>query len=209
MSSESTNKLQNNFLREIIAGHVKAGTYGGRVATRFPPEPNGYPHLGHACTICLNFGLAEDFGGACNLRYDDTNPETESLEFVAAMEDAVRWLGYEPANIYFASDYFEQFYEWAVELVKKGLAYVDSQSSEEIRANRGTVTEPGVNSPYRSRPVEESLRLLDEMRRGEHPDGSHVLRAKIDMADDNMLLRDPLMYRIRRQQRLFAVGGMD
>ncbi|MCH7640044.1 MAG: glutamine--tRNA ligase/YqeY domain fusion protein [Bacteroidetes bacterium] len=206
MSSESTNKLQNNFLREIIAGHVKAGTYGGRVATRFPPEPNGYPHLGHACTICLNFGLAEDFGGACNLRYDDTNPETESLEFVAAMEDAVRWLGYEPANIYFASDYFEQFYEWAVELVKKGLAYVDSQSSEEIRANRGTVTEPGVNSPYRSRPVEESLRLLDEMRRGEHPDGSHVLRAKIDMADDNMLLRDPLMYRIRRDAHHYRRG---
>ena len=206
MSSVSTNKLQNNFLREIIAGHVEAGTYGGRVTTRFPPEPNGYPHLGHACTICLNFGLAEDFGGACNLRYDDTNPETESLEFVAAMEDAVRWLGYEPANIYFASDYFEQFYEWAVELVKKDLAYVDSQSEKEIRRNRGTVMEPGVNSPYRDRPVEESLRLLDEMRRGEHPDGSHVLRAKIDMADDNMLLRDPLMYRIRRDAHHYRRG---
>ena len=206
MSSESTNKRQNNFLRQIIAGHMEAGTYGGRVATRFPPEPNGYPHLGHACTICLNFGLAEDFGGACNLRYDDTNPETERLEFVAAMADAVRWLGYEPANIYFASDYFEQFYEWAVELVNKDLAYVDSQSGEEIRRNRGTVTEPGVNSPYRDRPVEESLRLLDEMRRGEHPDGSHVLRARIDMADDNMLLRDPLMYRIRRDAHHYRRG---
>jgi len=207
MARERNDKRPNNFLREIIAGHTKAGTYGGRVATRFPPEPNGYPHLGHACTICLNFGLAEDFGGACNLRYDDTNPETERLEFVAAMEDAVRWLGYEPANIYFASDYFEQFYEWAVELVSKGLAYVDSQSGEEIRRNRGTVTEPGTNSPFRDRPVEESLRLLDEMRRGEHADGSHVLRAKIDMADDNMLLRDPLMYRIRRDAHHYRRGN--
>ena len=207
MSSESKTKRPNNFLREIISGHMEAGTYGGSVLTRFPPEPNGYPHLGHACTICLNFGLAEDFGGICNLRYDDTNPETERLEFVAAMEDAVRWLGYEPANIYFASDYFEQFYEWAVELVNKGLAYVDSQSGEEIRANRGTVTEPGVNSPYRDRPVDESLRLLDEMRRGEHADGTHVLRAKIDMANDNMLLRDPLMYRIRRDANHYRRGN--
>ncbi len=207
MSSETTDPRVNNFLREIIKADIEAGTYGGRVATRFPPEPNGYPHLGHAQTICLNFGLAKDFGGTCNLRYDDTNPETENPEFVAALEDAVRWLGFEPAEICFASDYFEQFYEWAVDLVKKGLAYVDSQSGDEIRTNRGTVTEPGVNSPFRDRSVEENLRLLDEMRLGKHPDGSHVLRAKIDMADDNMLLRDPLMYRIRRGAHHYRRGS--
>lgn len=188
---------QSNFLREIVARDVAAGLHGGRVATRFPPEPNGYPHLGHAQSICLNFGLARDFGGTCNLRFDDTNPETERPEFVAALEDAVRWLGFAPAEVRFASDYFEQLYDWAVLLVEKGLAYVDSQAESEIRTHRGTVTEPGVASPYRSRPVAENLRLLDEMRRGLHPDGSHVLRAKIDMADPNMKLRDPLLYRIR------------
>ncbi len=201
----------SNFLREIIAADVAADTYGGRVATRFPPEPNGYPHLGHAQSICLNFGLAEEFGGLTNLRYDDTNPEAESMEFVAALEDAVRWLSFDPAEIRFASDYFEQLYEWAVELVEKGLAYVDSQSEDEIRANRGTVTEPGTPSPFRDRTVAENLRLLDEMRQGEHPDGSHVLRAKIDtmfgpMAHPNMKLRDPLMYRIRRDAHHYRRG---
>jgi glutaminyl-tRNA synthetase len=196
----------SNFLRELIARDVAAGTYGGRVATRFPPEPNGYPHIGHAQSICLNFGLAEEFGGTCNLRYDDTNPETESPEYVAALEEAVRWLGFEPARILFASDYFEQLYEWAQVLVRKGLAYIDSQTEEEIRAARGTVTEPGVESPYRDRPVEENLRLLDEMRRGVHPDGAHVLRARIDMESPNMKLRDPIMYRIRRDAHHYRRG---
>ncbi len=207
MSSENTTRRANNFLREIIAGHMADGTHGHRIATRFPPEPNGYPHLGHAQTICLNFGLAKEFGGTCNLRYDDTNPETEDTEFVAALEDAVRWLGFDPAEICFASDYFEQFYAWAVELVEKDLAYVDSQSGDDIRKNRGTVTQAGVDSRYRTRPSEESVRLLAEMRRGEHPDGSHVLRAKIDMANDNMLLRDPLMYRIRRDAHHYRRGS--
>ncbi len=202
----SSDAPKSNFLYDLVAADVEAGVHGGRVVTRFPPEPNGYPHIGHAQSICLNFGLAEAFGGVTNLRYDDTNPEAESLEFVEALEDAVRWLGFEPNEIRFASDYFEQLYAWAVELVAKGLAYVDSQTEEEIRAGRGTVTEPGTESPYRDRPVEESLRLLDEMRRGEHPDGSHVLRAKIDMAHPNMKLRDPLMYRIRRDAHHYRRG---
>ncbi len=203
---ESNAGPRNNFLREVIAADVAAGRYGGRVAMRFPPEPNGYPHLGHAQSICLNFGLAREFGGSCNLRYDDTNPETESPEYVAALEDAVRWLGFEPAEVLFASDYFEQLYEWATELVDRGLAYVDSQSEEEIRTNRGTVTVPGVDSPYRTRPAHESLRLLEEMRRGDHPDGAHVLRARIDMAHPNMKMRDPLMYRIRRDAHHYRRG---
>ncbi|MFN3596769.1 MAG: glutamine--tRNA ligase/YqeY domain fusion protein [Rubricoccaceae bacterium] len=193
----------SHFLREIVARDVAERRDGGRVATRFPPEPNGYPHIGHAQSICLNFGLAADFGGTCVLRYDDTNPETERHEFVEALEDAVRWLGFAPAEIRFASDYFEQLYAWAQDLVRRGLAYVDSQSEDAIRAGRGTVTEPGTPSPFRDRAPEESLRLLEEMRRGEHPDGAHVLRARIDtehgpMAHPNMKLRDPVMYRIRR-----------
>jgi glutaminyl-tRNA synthetase len=196
----------SNFIRDIVAADTAAGTYGGRVALRFPPEPNGYPHLGHAKTICLNFGLAEEFGGTCTLRYDDTNPETESPEYVAALEDAVRWLGFDPAAVRFTSDYFEQLYDWAVGLVERGLAYVDSESEEQIRARRGTVTEPGTNSPYRDRTPEENLRLLDEMRRGLHPDGAHVLRARIDMASPNMKLRDPLMYRIRRDAHHYRRG---
>ncbi len=195
----------SNFLREIIAADVEAGTYD-RIVTRFPPEPNGYPHLGHAQSICLNFGLAEEFGGQTFLRFDDTNPETESEEYARALEDAVRWLGFEPAEVRYASDYFGQFYEWAVALVEKGLAYVDSQSEDAIRAGRGTVHSPGVPSPYRERSVEENLRLLGEMRRGLHPDGSHVLRARIDMANDNMKLRDPLMYRIRRDAHHYRTG---
>lgn len=195
-----------NFLRDLIAEDVAAGRHGGHVATRFPPEPNGYPHLGHAQSICINFGLAREFGGTCNLRYDDTNPETERPEYVAALEEAVRWLGFEPTEVRFASDYFEQLYAWARLLVEKGLAYVDSQTEEEIRAGRGTVTEPGRDSPYRNRSVEENLRLLDEMRRGLHADGSHVLRAKIDMGHPNMKMRDPLMYRIRRAAHHYRQG---
>ena len=206
-----TEPRPSNFLRDIVAADVAAGRHGGRVVTRFPPEPNGYPHLGHAQSICLNFGLAAEFGGTTNLRYDDTNPEGESLEFAEALEDAVRWLGFEPAEVRFASDYFEQLYAWAVGLVEKGLAYVDGQTDEEIRAGRGTVTEPGTPSPDRDRPAAESLRLLDEMRRGEHPDGAYVLRARIDtehgpMAHPNMKLRDPLMYRIRRNAGHYRRG---
>lgn len=201
----------SNFIRDVVAADTAAGTYGGRVATRFPPEPNGYPHLGHAKSICLNFGLAEGFGGTCVLRYDDTNPETESPEYVAALEDAVRWLGFAPAEVRFTSDYFERLYEWAVGLVEKGLAYVDSETEDEIRARRGTVVEAGTASPYRDRPVEENLRLFDEMRRGLHADGAHVLRAKIDgphgpMGHPNMKLRDPLMYRIRRDAHHYRRG---
>ena len=203
--------VPTNFLAETIAADVASGRHGGRVATRFPPEPNGYPHIGHAQSICLNFGLAERFGGTCNLRYDDTNPETESEEFARALEDAVRWLGFTPSAVRYASDDFPQLYDWAVALIEKGLAYVDSQDGEAIRAGRGTVTTPGTPSPYRDRPAQESLRLFDEMRRGEHADGSHVLRAKIDtefgpMAHPNMKLRDPVMYRIRRDAHHYRTG---
>ena len=209
--AEHPDAPKSNFLREIIAADVEAGVHGGRVVTRFPPEPNGYPHIGHAQSICLNFGLAQQFGGVTNLRYDDTNPEGESQEFVDALADAVRWLGFAPAEVRFASDYFEQLYAWAVELVEKGLAYVDGQSEDEIRAGRGTVTEPGTPSPDRDRPAAENLRLLEEMKDGEHPDGSLVLRAKIDtehgpMAHPNMKLRDPVMYRIRRDAEHYRRG---
>ncbi len=202
---------RDSFLRDVVAADVEAGTYGGRVVTRFPPEPNGYPHIGHAQSICLNFGLAESFGGVTNLRYDDTNPEAESQEFADALLDAVRWLGFEPAEVRYASDYFEQLYTWAQDLVRKGLAYVDSQSDDEIRAGRGTVTEPGTPSPYRDRSVQENLRLFEEMKNGEHSDGAHVLRAKIDtehgpMAHPNMKLRDPIMYRIRRDAEHYRRG---
>ncbi|MEO0558273.1 MAG: glutamine--tRNA ligase/YqeY domain fusion protein [Bacteroidota bacterium] len=212
MADSTEHTLKSNFLLDIVTKDVEQDTHGGRVVTRFPPEPNGYPHIGHAQSICLNFGLAAPFGGITRLRYDDTNPETENPEFVAALEDAVRWLGFEPFEIRFASDYFEQFYAWAVDLVRRGLAYVDSQTEEEIREGRGTVMEPGTPSPFRSRPVEESLELLDEMRRGEHPDGSHVLRAKVDtehgpMAHTNMKLRDPIMYRIRRNAHHYRRGN--
>ncbi|MGB3543925.1 glutamine--tRNA ligase/YqeY domain fusion protein, partial [Rubrivirga sp.] len=201
---------KNNFIREIVAADLEAERYRA-VVTRFPPEPNGYPHIGHAQSICLNFGLAQDFGGATNLRYDDTNPEAESQEFADALLDAVHWLGFDPAEVRYASDYFEQFYAWAQELVTKGLAYVDSQSEDDIRAGRGTVLEAGTPSPYRDRPAQESLRILEEMKNGEHADGTHVLRAKIDgehgpMADPNMKLRDPLMYRIRRDAHHYRRG---
>jgi glutaminyl-tRNA synthetase len=187
-----------DFIRAIVAADVAAGTYGGRVVTRFPPEPNGYLHIGHAKSICLNFGIAEEFGGVCHLRFDDTNPETESMEYVEAIQDAVRWLGFDwGPHLYFASDYYEQFYEFAVRLIREGKAYVDSLSEEEIRAYRGTVTEPGRESPYRNRSVAENLDLFARMRAGEFPDGAHVLRAKIDMASPNMKLRDPILYRIR------------
>ncbi|HOK86126.1 glutamine--tRNA ligase/YqeY domain fusion protein [Tenuifilum sp.] len=185
-----------NFLEEIIEEDIRTGKHGGRVLTRFPPEPNGYLHIGHAKSICLNFGLAQKYGGKTNLRFDDTNPVKEDVEYVNSIKEDIRWLGFEWANEFYASDYFEQLYEWAELLIKKGLAYVDDQSQEEIRINRGTVTQPGKESPWRNRSVEENLDLFRRMRAGEFKDGEKVLRAKIDMAHPNMLLRDPIMYRI-------------
>jgi glutaminyl-tRNA synthetase len=188
-----------DFIRAIIADDVKAGKQGGRVATRFPPEPNGYLHIGHAKSICLNFGTAEEFGGTCNLRFDDTNPTKEDVEYVDSIKADVRWLGFDwDDRLYFASDYFEQLYEYAVILIKAGKAYVDSLTGDEIRAYRGTLTEPGKDSPYRSRSIEENFDWFTRMRAGEFPDGAHVLRAKIDMASPNITMRDPVLYRIRR-----------
>ena len=188
-------KQNLNFLEEIIEEGLREGTYKS-ILTRFPPEPNGYLHIGHAKSICLNFGLAKKYGGKTNLRFDDTNPVKEDTEYVDSIQQDIRWLGFEWAGVHYASDYFEQLYEWAVVLIKKGLAYVDDQTQEEIRAGRGTVTEPGKNSPYRDRTVEENLDLFERMRAGEFEDGSKVLRAKIDMAHPNMQFRDPIMYRI-------------
>jgi glutaminyl-tRNA synthetase len=188
-----------NFIRDLVERDRAAGKYGGRVVTRFPPEPNGYLHIGHAKSICLNFGLAEEYGGTCHLRYDDTNPETENPEFVDSIQRDVRWLGFDwGANLFHASDYFEKLYDFAVELIRRGKAYVCSLSEDEIREYRGTVTEPGRNSPYRDRTIEENLDIFARMRAGEFQDGAHVLRGKIDMAAANMKLRDPLLYRIRR-----------
>jgi len=191
---------QRDFIRQRIADDIKTGKWDGRVQTRFPPEPNGYLHIGHAKSICLNFGVAEEFGGLCNLRFDDTDPTKESWEYVDAIKEDLRWLGFDWGNReYFASDYFDQLYEWAVRLIKDGKAYVDSQSLEEIRSNRGTVSEPGRESPFRDRPIEESLDLFERMKAGEFPEGTHVLRAKIDMASPHLIMRDPIMYRIRHR----------
>ncbi|OLC41364.1 MAG: glutamine--tRNA ligase [Acidobacteria bacterium 13_1_40CM_65_14] len=184
-------------MRAIVEEDIASGKHHGRVATRFPPEPNGYLHIGHAKSICLNFGVAQEHGGTCNLRFDDTNPTTEDVEYVDAIKEDVRWLGFEWSAELYASDYFERLYQFAVELIKAGQAYVDSLSADEIRKYRGTLTEPGKNSPYRDRSVEENLDLFARMRAGEFPDGAHVLRAKIDMASPNLNLRDPALYRIR------------
>ncbi|PYR55142.1 MAG: glutamine--tRNA ligase [Acidobacteria bacterium] len=186
-----------DFIRAIVAADVASGKHGGRVATRFPPEPNGYLHIGHAKSICLNFGVAQDHGGTCNLRFDDTNPTTEDVEYVDAIKEDVAWLGFTWSAELYASDYFEQLYQFAVELIKRGKAYVDSLSAEEIKEYRGTLTEPGRNSPYRDRSVAENLDLFVSMRAGEFEDGVHVLRAKIDMASPNFNMRDPTLYRIR------------
>lgn len=187
-----------DFIREAVTEDMETDRFGGRVVTRFPPEPNGYLHIGHAKAICLDFGLAQEFGGHCNLRFDDTNPTKEEQEYVDAIQYDIRWLGFDWGdNLFFASDYFEQLYQWAVELVQQGKAYVDDLSMEEIRAYRGTLTEPGRESPYRNRGIEENLDLFARMRAGEFPDGARVLRAKIDMASGNLNLRDPVMYRIR------------
>jgi glutaminyl-tRNA synthetase len=187
----------SNFIREIIDEDLRTDKYDGRVHTRFPPEPNGYLHIGHAKSICLNFGLAEDYGGICNLRFDDTNPTKEEVEYVESIKEDIRWLGFDwEDREYYASDYFEQLYEWAMELIKKGKAYVCDLNADEVREYRGTLTEPGRESPYRNRSVEENLDLFERMRAGEFPDGARTLRAKIDMAHPNVLMRDPVMYRI-------------
>ncbi len=189
-----------DFIRAIISADIESDKHGGRVQTRFPPEPNGYLHIGHAKSICLNFGVAAEFGGKCNLRFDDTNPSKEDVEYTDSIREDVRWLGFDWENReYYASDYFEKLYEFALRLVKKGLAYVCDLSAEEIRAYRGTLTEPGRNSPFRERPVEENLDLFRRMKAGEFEDGSRVLRAKIDMASPNIVMRDPTLYRIRRE----------
>jgi glutaminyl-tRNA synthetase len=186
-----------DFIRSIVEEDVTAGRHGGRVATRFPPEPNGYLHIGHAKSICLNFGVAEERGGTCNLRFDDTNPTKEDVEYVDAIKEDVAWLGFNWTELLFASDYFERIYQFAVQLIRQGQAYVDSLTADQIREYRGTLTEPGRNSPYRDRSVEENLDLFARMRAGEFADGEHVLRARIDMASPNFNMRDPTLYRIR------------
>jgi len=188
-----------DFIRERVRSERAAGLHGGRVATRFPPEPNGYLHVGHAKSICLNFGLAQEEGGTCNLRFDDTNPSTEDEEYVRSIEADVRWLGFEPDRVLFASDYFERLYRWAERLIERGCAYVCDLGGEEVREYRGTLTSPGRPSPFRERSVQENLDLFRRMRAGEFPDGARTLRAKIDMASPNMNLRDPVMYRILHQ----------
>ena len=187
----------SNFIREIVLDDLKTNKYGGRVHTRFPPEPNGYLHIGHAKSINLNFGLAEEFGGKCNLRFDDTNPSKEEVEYVESIIEDARWLGGDWGDrLFYASDYFLQLYEWAVQLIKAGKAYICDLSGDEVRKQRGTLTEPGQNSPYRDRSIEENLNLFERMKAGEFPDGARTLRAKIDMASPNLNLRDPVMYRI-------------
>ena len=187
-----------NFLREIINDDNRTGKFNGKVHTRFPPEPNGYLHIGHAKSICLNFGLARDYGGKCNLRFDDTNPTKEEQEYVDSIIADVRWLGFDwEDRLYYASDYFDQLYEWATQLIKDGKAYVDDLSADQMREHRGTLTDGGTDSPYRNRSIEENLDLFERMKKGEFPDGTRVLRAKIDMASPNLNMRDPVMYRIR------------
>ncbi len=188
---------RSNFIRDLILADNASGKHGGRVHTRFPPEPNGYLHVGHAKSIMLNFGLAEEFGGKCNLRFDDTNPTKEEKEYVESIIEDVKWLGGDfGERLFYASDYFQQLYDWAVDLIKKGKAFVCDLSSDQVRATRGTLTTAGQNSPYRDRSVEENLDRFARMKNGEFPDGSCTLRAKIDMASPNLNKRDPVMYRI-------------
>jgi glutaminyl-tRNA synthetase len=197
-----------NFIKHIIDEDIQNGKNDGRVHTRFPPEPNGYLHIGHAKSICLNFGLAKEYGGLCNLRFDDTDPAKEEVEYVESIKEDVRWLGFDwEDRLYHASDYFEQLFEYAVQLIKKGKAYVDSLTSDEIREYRGTLTQPGKNSPYRERTIEENLDMFERMRAGEYNEGEHVLRAKIDMSSPNMLMRDPTLYRIKKVPH-YRTGAM-
>src|SRR5262244_2486142 len=195
-AAEAISETGRDFIRDIVAADREAGRYS-KIITRFPPEPNGYLHIGHAKSICLNFGIAQEFGGQCNLRFDDTNPTKEEQEYIDAIKTDVHWLGFEWGDhLYYASDYFEQLYAWAEDLIRAGKAYVDDQSQEAMRATRGTLTEPGTNSPFRDRSVEENLDLFRRMRAGEFKNGARVLRAKIDMASGNINLRDPALYRI-------------
>jgi len=192
-----TDPKPSNFIRDIMVADLASNKHQGRVQTRFPPEPNGYLHIGHAKSITINFGLAAEFGGQCNLRFDDTNPTKEETEYVESIIEDVRWLGGDFGDrLFYASDYFGQIYDWAVQLIRQGQAYVCDLSGEEVRATRGTLTEPGQPSPYRDRSVEENLDLFTRMRNGEFPDGARTLRAKIDMASPNFNMRDPVMYRI-------------
>ena len=199
--TDTSASAHRDFVRQIIEDDLASAKWGGRIQTRFPPEPNGYLHIGHAKSICLNFGIASEYGGKCNLRFDDTNPEKEDTEYVDSIMDDVRWLGFDwEDRLFYASDYFEQIYQWAEQLIRDDKAYVCSLPLEEIRAGRGSASEPGTNSPFRSRSVYENLDLFRRIRAGEFPDGAHVLRAKIDMAHKHMLLRDPIMYRIRHAE---------
>jgi len=199
MTTPSAEAAPRDFIREIVSQDVSSGKNGGRVITRFPPEPNGRLHIGHAKAICIDFGIAQEFGGRCNLRFDDTNPVKESQEHADEIMRDIKWLGFDwGPHLYHASDYFEQLYQWAEQLIKAGKAYVDSLTADQIREYRGTLTEPGRESPYRVRTVEENLDLFRRMRAAEFEDGQHVLRAKIDMASGNINLRDPVMYRIRK-----------
>jgi len=200
--------MKPNFITEIIDEDLKTNKYGGRVHTRFPPEPNGYLHIGHAKAICLNFGIAAQYGGLCNLRFDDTNPEKEELEYVESIKEDVRWLGFDwQGRLYYASDYFQQLYDYAIQLIKAGKAYVCDLTADQIREYRGTLTEPGKESPYRNRSAEENLDLFTRMKNGEFPDGSRVLRAKIDMASPNINMRDPVIYRILKDASHYRAGN--
>lgn len=197
ITKESTEEKSLNFIEQIIEEDLRTGKHGGRVLTRFPPEPNGYLHIGHAKSICLNFGVAQRYGGATNLRFDDTNPVTEDTEYVDSIKNDVQWLGFQWVNEFYASDYFDYLYEFAIKLINKGLAYVDESTSEQMAAMKGTPTEAGTNSPYRDRSVEENLDLFVRMKNGDFAEGTHILRAKIDMASSNMIMRDPIIYRIK------------
>jgi glutaminyl-tRNA synthetase len=197
---------RSNFIRDIIIEDIKEGKHGGRVQTRFPPEPNGYLHIGHAKAICLDFGLAAEFGGKCNLRFDDTNPSKEETEYVESIMEDIQWLGFKWDGLYYASDYFQQLYEWAIQMIKAGKAFVCDLTADELREYRGTLTEPGKESPYRNRSIEENLDLFERMKNGEFPDGSRTLRAKIDMASPNLNFRDPVMYRILKMEH-HRTGG--
>jgi len=197
--TQVNNSFQSDFIREIIDDDLKTNKNDGRVATRFPPEPNGYIHIGHAKSICLNFGIAAQYGGTCNLRFDDTDPSGESLEYVESIINDIHWLGFDwKDRMYYASDYFEQLYQFAVELIRAGKAYVCDLNADEIREYRGSFTEPGKESPYRNRSVDENLDLFERMRAGEFEDGDHVLRARIDMVSPNIVMRDPVIYRIKK-----------
>ena len=194
--AEKSEKKSNSFIEQIIINDLEKGKNGGKVQTRFPPEPNGYLHIGHAKAICLDFGMAKKYGGVCNLRFDDTNPTKEDVEYVDAIMEDIKWLGFDWANVYYASDYFDQLWEFAIKLIKEGKAYIDEQSAEQIAEQKGTPTQPGTESPYRNRPAEESLELFQKMNTGEIEEGRMVLRAKIDMASPNMHFRDPIIYRV-------------